>query len=153
MDFLMPSPQVGLAAFEASLTPEAPEVLSGALATLGSSVSGDVHVPKFSFRTNLELVPVLAGMGTTDVFVRGQANLSGTDGAMDLYVSAVVQQALVEVDEQGTVAAAATAAVENDAFVEASPPTIYIDQPFLFLIRDTESGSILFMGHVTDPRG
>jgi serpin B len=92
-------------------------------------------------------------MGMTDVFVAGQANLSGMDGAMDLSVSAVVQQALVEVDEQGTVAAAATAASTcNCGFVAAPPPILRINQPFVFLIRDTQSGGILFMGHVMDPR-
>jgi serpin B len=72
---------------------------------------------------------------------------------MDLYVSAVVQQAIVEVDESGTVAAAATAAVtDTDAVAVGAPPIVAIDQPFVFLIRDIRNGSILFMGQVTDPR-
>jgi serpin B len=147
MDFLMPMLPSGLGAFEATLTPAA---LNRALGMLESS-QANLYLPKFSFTTRLALVPVLSGMGMTDVFVAGKANLSGMDGAMDLFVSAVVQQALVEVDEQGTVAAAATAAVGDSAFGTSEPPAVYIDQPFLFLIRDTRSGSILFMGHVTDP--
>jgi serpin B len=74
------------------------------------------------------------------------------DGAMDLYVKTVVQEAIVEVDETGTVAAAATAATTDEDAVAVSPPRVAIDQPFLFLIRDTRNGSILFMGHVEDPR-
>lgn len=150
MDFVMPAAPDGLAAFEATLTPV---VLGAALAML-ESTQLPLYLPKFSFTTRLALVPVLSGMGMTDVFVRGEADLSGVDGAMDLSVSAVVQQALVEVDEQGTVAAAATAASGcGDCGGSAVIEPLYIDQPFLFLIRDTESGGILFMGHVTDPRG
>jgi serpin B len=153
MDVLLPSGMAGaLPAFEATLTPA---VLSGALTSLGSVQSVQLYLPRFSFKTRLALVPVLAGMGMTDVFLRKGANLSGMDARMDLYVSTVVQQALVEVDEQGTVAAAATAATVVAAQCGGCggvPLVLRIDQPFLFLIRDTQSGGILFMGHVTDPR-
>jgi serpin B len=148
MDFFMPALPGGLPSFEAGLTPA---VLSGALATLRPT-QVTLYLPKFSFTTRVALVPVLSAMGMSDVFMPNVANLSGMDGAMDLYVSAVVQEALVEVDEQGTVAAAATAAVTDDAAGESEPSPLYIDQPFLFVIRDTQSGGILFMGHVTDPR-
>jgi serpin B len=144
----MPILASGLAAFEATLSPT---VLSGALRTL-ENTQVQLYLPKFSFTTRLALVPVLSGMGMSDVFVGGQANLSGMDGAMDLYVKTVVQQALVEVDEQGTVAAAATAATGTQDGLVSEPSTLRIDQPFLFLIRDTQSGGILFMGHVVDPR-
>jgi serpin B len=151
MDFLMPTAPDGLSAFEATLTPA---TLNAALATLGRSISQPFYLPRFSFTTRLALIPVLSGMGMTDVFLPGQANLSGMDGATDLHVSAVVQEALVDVDEQGTAATAATAAsvsVVKTDFTWPSPP-LRIDQPFLFLVRDTQSGSILFMGHVTNPR-
>jgi serpin B len=148
MDFLMPTLPSGLAAYEASLTPA---VLGAALGAL-TSTQVTLYLPKFSFTTRVALLPVLAGLGMTDVFNPKVANLSGMDGATDLYVSAVVQEALVEVDEHGTVAAAATAAVTDDSAGAAAPQTLYVDQPFLFLIRDTQSGAILFMGHVTDPR-
>lgn len=152
IDFFMPTAPDGLAAFEATLTPG---VLGDALAMLENN-QVPLYLPKFSFTTRLALVPILSGMGMTDVFVPEQANLSGMDGAMDLSVSTVVQQALVEVDEQGTVAAAATAAVGcsncGGSAVAVIEP-IRIDQPFLFLIRDTDSGGILFMGHVMNPSG
>lgn len=151
MDFVMPSMPGGLAAFESTL---APAVVSDALASLGAAQSAQLYLPRFSFRTSLDLVSVLAGMGMTDVFMPKAANLSGIDGRMDLYVSAVVHQALVEVDEQGTVAAAATAAVVSFAVCSGcgEPLVLRLDQPFFFLVRDTQSGGVLFMGHVTDPR-
>jgi serpin B len=106
-------------------------------------------LPKFSFSDRLNLVSLLAGMGMPDAFDPNSADLSGIDGARDLYVSFVVQQALVEVDEHGTIAAAATA---GGAVAQSAPTPVAIDRPFLFLIRDTKSGSILFMGRVEDPR-
>ncbi len=148
MNFLMPTLPSGLAAYEGALTPA---VLNAALGTL-TSTQAELYLPKFSFTTRLALRPVLSGLGMTDVFEPKVANLSEMDGALDLYVSAVVQEALVEVDEQGTVAAAATAATTDESGGSAEPETLYIDQPFLFLVRDTQSGAILFMGHVTDPR-
>jgi serpin B len=149
MDFILPSAG-SLADLEARLTPAS---LGATVASLGSPQSGvELLLPKFSFKTTLALIPILQGLGVTDLFVPHKANLSGMDGAMDLYVSAVVQQAIVEVDESGTVAAAATAASGATDAVVAGPPTVAIDHPFLFLIRDTRNGSILFMGHVEDPR-
>jgi len=108
-----------------------------------------VLLPKFSFTTKVALAPVLESMGITDVFEAGSADLSGMDGRRDLYLQRVVHQATVEVDEHGTVAAAATAGgIGTQAVLE--PTTI--DRPFLFVIRDTTNGSVLFMGHVEDPR-
>jgi serpin B len=147
MDFLLPSGL--LSAFEESLTAD---VLNGALASVGSSTQVILDLPKFAFTTHLALVPILTAMGMTDVFDPTKANLSGMDGAMDLYVSTVVQEALVEVDEQGTVAAAATAVSVNDNAATQEPERVAIDHPFLFLIRDKGNGSILFMGRVEDPR-
>jgi serpin B len=146
MDILLP-PAGALSSFESALTSDA---LAAAVASLGAPESQmELLLPKFSFRTHLALAPVLGGMGMTDLFQPGVANLSGIDGAQDLYVSAVVQEAVVEVDETGTVAAAATSGTVTSA--GAAEPTA-IDHPFLFLIRDTSSGSILFMGRVENPQ-
>jgi serpin B len=147
MDFIVPTGS--LSDLESGLTSAS---LGAMVASVGSSESAELLLPKFSFTTNLALVPILQGLGMTDLFDPSRANLSGMDGAMDLYVKTVVQQAIVEVDETGTVAAAATAASSDDDAVSESPPRIAIDHPFLFLIRDTRNGSILFMGHVEDPR-
>jgi serpin B len=110
-------------------------------------------LPKFSFTTNLTLDPILVGLGMPDAFVPGTANLSGMDGQMDLSVGQVVHQAQVEVDEQGTIATAATAVdVCGNCGAVQEMPMVVIDHPFLFLIRDTRTSSILFMGRVQDPR-
>jgi serpin B len=149
MDIFMPSTASGgLAQFESGLTAS---TLDAALAALGGQQSVDLDLPKFSFTTSVELAPVLEGMGIMDAFEPGVANLSGVDGAMDLSVQAVVQQALIEVDEEGTVAVAATAVTESDDGIAEESLSVEIDQPFLFLIRDTRSGAILFMGHVVNP--
>jgi serpin B len=148
MDFLVP--QGPLSSLESSLTPA---LLDSALASLGAPYAFELRLPKFSFNDRLKLNAVLAGLGMTDLFERNVADLSGIDGAMDLYVSFVIQQAMVEVDEQGTVAAAATAAggARGSVTVE-TPQLLAINQPFLFLIRDVKNGSLLFMGRVEDPR-
>ncbi len=147
MDFVLPNGS--LSAFEAGLTDTS---LTGALASVGSASQVTLLLPKFSFTNRVSLVPVLAAMGMPDVFDPTKADLSGMDGARDLFVNVVVQEALVQVDEHGTVAAAATAAgaAKSAGFLE--PEVVAIDHPFLFLIRDAKNGSILFMGRVEDPR-
>jgi serpin B len=145
MDILMPNGS--LSDFESSLTADS---LTKAIES-ASSNQGQIQVamPKFTFTTRLALAPVLSAMGMKDVFEPHVADLSGIDGAHDLYVSSVVQQAFVQVDEQGTVAAAATGASGSTDAVATLPTTI--NQPFLFVIRDTTNGSILFLGHVENP--
>jgi serpin B len=146
IDFLLPDGD--LPALEASLTPAA---LLGALGKLRAQTGVELFLPRFSFATHLILNPVLSGMGMPDAFTPGVADLSGIDGQRDLYVSIVVQQAMIEVDEEGTIAAAATGVGARD-FSVAVTPTLRIDHPFLFLLRDTATGSLLFMGRVEDPR-
>ncbi len=143
MDFFLPDDS--LAAFEASLTPAA---LEATLATLGSPSNASMALPKFAFKTRHVLAPILTGLGMTDLFDPVKADLSGISPDESLFVSAVVQEALVEVDEQGTVAAAAT---EGDVAANVVEQPVAIDHPFLFLIRDASNASILFMGHVEDP--
>jgi serpin B len=150
LDILMPTiASGGVAALDVALTPSA---LSADLALMDTA-SIDLYLPKFSFSTRLSLIPILSGLGITDAFEHGVADFSGIDGAKDLNLQVVVQQAFVEVDEQGTVAAAATAAGGGITSVVREPTTVRIDHPFLFLIRDLRTNVILFMGQVVDPRG
>ncbi len=109
----------------------------------------NVFLPKFKVTDEFTLNGTLAAMGMSDLF-SPRADLSGMDGAWDLYVSAVVHKAYVDVNEEGTEAAAATGAlVSRSMFTQ--PAIFRADHPFLFLIRDNHSGSILFMGRVVDP--
>jgi serpin B len=145
LDVLLPDFDVGLAKLETSLTASDLATVLGHLSVVQGAL---LELPKFSFKTRVDLGPVLSGMGMTDAFLPTKADLSGIDGAHDLYVSKVVQEATVEVDEQGTVASAATGGSAGaDSLDELA-----VDRPFLFLIRDTITGSVLFMGRVEDPR-
>jgi serine protease inhibitor len=148
LDILMPSGS--LASFEHGLTADS---LRSAIGSVGSAGPGEIYLPKFSFQSRYSLAPILSGMGMIDVFEPDVADLSGMDGQHDLSVDQVVQQANVEVDETGTVAAAATAVdvCGGCEAVETPPPPVVINRPFLFMIRDTNTGTVLFMGHVLDP--
>ncbi|HEY3832188.1 MAG TPA: serpin family protein [Acidimicrobiia bacterium] len=112
-------------------------------------LSYEVSMPKFDFSSQFSLDDTLSAMGMRDVFDPERADLSGIGGDPgDLFVSDVVHKATIKVDEKGTEAAAATGiAVETMSL----PPTIEIDRPFLFAIRDDKTGAILFTGRVLDP--
>ena len=112
----------------------------------------NVFLPKFKLTAQFSLAQTLAGMGMTEAF-SPSADFSGMDGARDLCISAVVHKAFVDVNEEGTEAAAATGTMMRSmAVIRPLPiPVFRADHPFLFLIRDTHSGSILFLGRVVDP--
>jgi serpin B len=95
---------------------------------------------------------VLGEMGMTDAFSPDKADFSGINGKTDLFISAVIHKAYVDVNEEGTEAAAATAVVVGITSVQPQPPVFRADHPFLFLIRDNHSGSILFIGRVMNPK-
>jgi serpin B len=97
------------------------------------------------------LVGVLAGMGMTDAF-SGRADFSGINGKKDLFISAIIHKAYVDVNEEGTEAAAATAVVVGITSAPSRPPVFRADHPFLFLIRDNQSGGILFIGRLMNPK-
>jgi serpin B len=104
--------------------------------------------PRFKLTREVELATPLSAMGMPSAF--RQADFSGMTGKKDLFLSKVFHKAFVEVNEEGTEAAAATAAVMTRAAV-ARPLLVRADRPFLFLIWDRKSGSILFLGRLTQP--
>jgi serine protease inhibitor len=112
----------------------------------------NVFLPKFKLAAQFGLAQTLAEMGMTEAF-SPSADFSGMDGTRDLRISAVVHKAFVDVNEEGTEAAAATGTMMlSKAVIRPLPiPIFRADHPFLFLIRDTRSGSILFLGRVVDP--
>ena len=112
-----------------------------------------VSVPKFRMTSQFGLADVLKSMGMTDAFVPNVADFSGMNGKKDLFIWAVIHKAYVDVNEEGTEAAAATGVVVGLTSVGPTKiPVFRADHPFLFLIRDNRSGSILFIGRVTNPK-
>jgi serpin B len=111
----------------------------------------DIALPRFQFEGTVPMVPALMGLGMTDAFDTAKADLSGIDGQPDLYVQTVVHKAFIKVDEKGTEAAAATAVVTGDTAGPPDSDTVKVDRPFLFFLRDRVTGTILFVGRVTNP--
>jgi serpin B len=107
-------------------------------------------MPKFEFDSRFSLKQALEAMGMPAAF-SGGADFSGMTGSTDLFISDVLHKAFVSVDEEGTEAAAATAVVMKLSVAAEEPTTVTIDRPFIFLIRDIETGAILFVGRVVDP--
>ena len=114
----------------------------------------DVRLPRFKFEQKYDLNQDLIDMGMVDAF-GGNADFSGIkeSGARDLYISDVIHKSFVEVNEEGTEAAAATAVVmkEYGGGGQEVPVDFRADHPFIFLIEHKETGQILFMGKVEDP--
>ena len=107
-------------------------------------------MPQFEFDSEFSLKDTLAGMGMPVAF-SGAADFSGMTGGRDLYISEVLHKAFVSVDEAGTEAAAATAVIMKETAMPGQPAEVTIDRPFIFLIRDIETGAVLFVGRVMDP--
>jgi serpin B len=107
-------------------------------------------MPKFEFDSEFSLTDTLAGMGMPIAF-SGDADFSGMTGTLALYISEVIHKAFVSVDEAGTEAAAATAVIMPESGPPELPVEVTIDRPFIFLIRDIETGAILFVGRVMNP--
>ena len=112
----------------------------------------NLSLPKFHIETpSLDLIPALIANGMQSAF-SDQADFSGISGDQSLYVSTVAQKAFIDVNENGTEAAAATiAVVQTKSMPGGQPLKVTIDHPFIFIIRDTSTGAILFMGTVMQP--
>ena len=135
------------AAFEEKLT-------AAQLTTLLSSLSPQavkVAMPRFRNESAFDLTQTLGKLGMSTA-LSDAADFSGMTGQRDLFISAVVHKAFVEVNENGTEAAAATAAIVGLTAAPAQQPLeVKIDRPFIYLIRDTQTGAVLFVGLMLDP--
>jgi serpin B len=147
MIILLPKEVSGLGQLERSLTWGD---LDSWLASL-EMVKLRVYLPRFKITSEFGLAQTLRLMGMLDAFDPNRADFSGMDGTRMLFISAVVHKAFVDVNEEGTEAAAATGVVLGLTSVAIPPPVFRADHPFLFLIRDNRSGSILFTGRLADP--
>jgi len=107
-------------------------------------------MPKFDFESAFKLKEALAAMGMPVAFTEA-ADFSGMTGDRDLFISEVVHKAFVSVDEAGTEAAAATAVIMKATALPVAPVEFTANRPFIFLIRDIETGSLLFIGRVLNP--
>jgi serine protease inhibitor len=163
MVVLLPRSAGGLAALEKKFRGADLQTWIGKLQ--GRTV--EVFLPKFRLESSFALKPALEALGIkrafTDPTKKGGAEFDGMSEASDpmdkLYISKVLHKAFVEVSEKGTEAAAATAIEMKKAEKEDAPvmvpftPVFRADRPFVFLIRDRQSGGVLFLGRVVNPKG
>ena len=148
MVILLPKEVDGLPALEKRLSKT---MLQQWLANLDKTRAREIAltIPKYSLSTKYDLLSPCKEMGIKEAFVPGKADFSGI-GAK-LYISQIEHAAFVEVSEQGTEAAAATGGAMAAAAI-IMPPVFIADHPFLFMIRDNQNKTILFMGRLVDPK-
>jgi serpin B len=147
MVVVLPKAKDGLAVVEKKIAGGA---LGGWLKTL-SGQRVEVTLPRFKMGASFELAEVLKKLDMPLPFIFPGADFSGIDGTKLLYIGAVIHQAVVDVDEHGTEAAAATAVLMAAGGMPAQPVAFRADHPFVFLIRDRETNTILFIGRLADP--
>jgi serpin B len=137
-----------LEAFEAELDADLMATIAGSLDEQEVALA----LPRFSVDTQASLGDLLQALGMPTPFDPDRADFSGiSPQGEDLYISAVIHQANIDVDEYGTEAAAATAVIIGVESRGPDPITVNVDRPFMFALRDTLTGSVLFLGRVTDP--
>jgi len=110
----------------------------------------NLALPKFKIESEFGLGDALQAMGMTQAF-SPDADFSGMTGNRELHIGAVIHKAFVDVNETGTEAAAATAVIMELTMAPAEPINVTVDRPFLFMIYDRPTGTILFMGRVVEP--
>jgi len=149
MIIFLPNEDDGLLEFEDHLTADSVHVWIDELMKVDEGLVM-VNMPKFKTVSEFELSRTLYDMGMPDAFSLPPADFSGMTGTKDLFISKVIHKAYVEVNEEGTEAAAATAVVMMKS-VAMKPLEFKADHPFIFLIRENQTGSILFIGRIVDP--
>ncbi|NWI11085.1 ILEU inhibitor, partial [Crypturellus soui] len=115
------------------------------------STDVNVHLPKFKLEESYNLELHLSAMGLLDVFDSTKADLSGMSEDSDLFLTKIIHKAFVEVNEEGTEAAAATAGFIVVAAAMVMEEDFNADHPFIFFIRHNPTQSILFLGRCTSP--
>jgi len=136
-----------LAAFEGSLDAARFAQITAAL----EPTYLDLTLPRFKIETKSDLHSALERLGMPLAFDPDRADFSGITSQEQLYISKVVHQANIAVDEKGTEASAATAVEIAATALPARQVTLHVDRPFIFAVRDTSTGAILFLGRVVDP--
>jgi serpin B len=153
---ILPDKKDGLAELESRL--DGKTLSQWTASAVGNTVELPVEIPKFKFENAHDLEPALAAMGITAAFDSATADFSRIDGVKPvagavnrLFVDQVFQNALIDVNEEGTEAAAVTTMTVTESKEVREAPRFRADHPFLFLIQENETGLILFIGRVVDP--
>ncbi len=144
MDIVVPD---DLAAYTQQLSADSFAQLAAAL----SANEVVLTIPRFNAETKADLADLLGVMGMTLAFDPHKADFSGMTLQDQLYISRVIHQANITVDEKGTEAAAATAVVMDAAAAPADIVHLDVNRPFLFALRDLQTGAILFLGQIVQP--
>jgi serpin B len=128
------------------------DVLSKLFADLSMS-HAMVHLkmPKFKTESTFDLGKTLKGLGMGDAFDKDKADFSGMTGEKDLYISDVIHKAFIDVNEEGTEAAAATIVGMSTTSMPGEEYTITFDRPFIYMIYNTQTNAVVFMGQVVNP--
>ncbi|XP_077648450.1 serpin B4-like isoform X2 [Urocitellus parryii] len=149
MVLLLPNDADGLQELEDKLTAE--KLMEWTSPGSMEMTNVNVRLPRFKVEETYDLKTMLSAMGMEDVFCPQKADLSGMTGTQGLSVSKVVHKSFVEVNEEGTEAAAATGIVVKLTSAPMPAISFYCDHPFLFFIKQNKTHSILFLGRVTSP--
>ena len=142
---LVPIDPGNLSAIEAQLSAGA---IADWVAALRPEQAVPVAFPRFTTRSTINLHDALTALGIVSAFDPLAANLSGIDGRRDLVVGKALHQAMIQVDEHGATAAAATGVSIGTT---SAPAPIVVDRPFIFLLYDRVTGAVLFAGRIVDP--
>ncbi|CAN8033055.1 unnamed protein product [Ixodes persulcatus] len=137
MVIILPRERKGLSKLRDAMTVESIEKIQGSL----KEETVKIQLPKFDLKTEYGLVPALKKLGVRSIF--SDADLSGITGDRGLVVTDVQHKAAIQVNEEGTVAAAATVII-----FKRSPTLFVVNRPFLFYIREKATGRLLFLGEV-----
>lgn len=114
----------------------------------------NIYFPRFRSMLRQSLKDRLSKMGMPDAFNPDSADFSGITGREKLHISDAIHEAVIEVNEEGSEAAGATAvimAAKGPGPIVVEPPSFYANRPFLFIIRDNRTGCFLFVGRMSDP--
>ena len=147
---ILPDATNGLAELEKELTSAKLEAWTRALRRTAVSV----FLPRFKLDFQLPLNDSMKALGMTDAFSEKDADFTGMTGKRDLFISQAMHKAFVEVNEEGTEAAAATGLIINarSAARPQEKPVFRADHPFIYLIRHQATGTILFLGRLSNPK-
>lgn len=145
---LLPKKSVGLSTLEKNLNAANVDTWSSRM----RKQEVKTYIPRFKLAEEIQLNSMLSSLGMPMAFDPSKANFSGMNGRRDLFISAALHKAFADVNEEGTEAAAATGIVVGVTSLPPAPKEFRADHPFVILIRDNQTGGVLFVGRVANPK-